>query len=97
MDTILDQITHVDLLLDAVSVSFHDYFMHNKCDYAVSYVAGYIAGKVTKFAVVKENSVTKICEHFAETLQLSSNEVNVPERQTLIEIRLRGHLINSTL
>lgn len=69
IDTILDRGKNVDILAEAASeLDGHDYFLCTTSDYVLSYIAGYIARKGSRFAKFGDKQPT-VCEDCLKTLE----------------------------
>lgn len=89
IDCILDRGKNVDILAEAASeLDGHDYFLCTTSEYVLSYIAGYVARKGSRFAKFGDKQPT-VCEDCLKTLVLGTNNP-IPEKHRLIELKTEG-------
>ena len=98
IDSILDKGRSTEVLYDAATLlDEHDYFEYGTSDYVLTYVAGFVARRVARFANFKNaNGRIAICEICSAALILRVDE-QVPERHKLIYARTKGYLIHPSI
>lgn len=80
IDTILDRGKSVDILAEAASeIDGHDYFLCTTSDYVLSYIAGYVARKGSRFAKFGDSKQPTVCEDCLRTMVLEPNDP-IPEK-----------------
>lgn len=97
IDCILDKGKNTEVLFSAAKLlEDHNYFEYGTSEYVLSYVAGFVARRSSRFANFKENNKFEKCDKCASSLILPADET-VPERHLLICKRTRGCLIHPSV
>lgn len=97
IDTVIDKGNGSHLLGEASKILIeHNYTLSETSAYALTYIAGYVSRKGSRFAKYFDNGKPYICDDCVISLILPS-ENEKPERHKLIEIKSKGKLKHPSL